>query len=425
MTATQSLSGKFDVSAGYLPRTGWMAGGFGSLTLTVRNRTRSAGRITAWSGVWDGANGAGRKRAGNILGLRAGGKLDLRLPSGERTETRLVCYLPEAVADEMRPRRPILAGALTVEWRGRTQEIPFRVAVQEAVLPEPLKRLNGRRVAMELMPSSLARFRRKREVLALLNDCYDAMKDLTGFVPFDGDTIVLKECPDHPFYAYAGNPIVLGTTRAVQQEIKNMDRDEFPFGWVHEIGHDFDFGGWYIFSDVASEWQANFKLAYCAETLEGYPFRHRFQRTGAEDGSGYGTPAGKAVLAEGRHFNDLLWLGAGDPYLADISRGWCDLVPDELHSFFHRMVRLYGWEPFKVWYRAFARLEALGLKRPPTDTGRLRLGAAILMETTGADLVPVYRRWRFPVTEKVVARTMEDYPIANAVRYARTQRARG
>ena len=106
-----------------------------------------------------------------------------------------------------------------------------------------------------------------------------------------------------------------------------------------------------------------------------------------------------------------LFLVFGDAYLADSSRTWDSLSSDEMHAFFQRLQRVYGWEVFKRWYRTYRRLIDAGLKPPTKSEEKINLIAAILSHEAHVDLVPVFQRWRFPVTPAGVAAMKEKYGI--------------
>ena len=117
----------------------------------------------------------------------------------------------------------------------------------------------------------------EEQMIRWLDQSYKAMWDLTGRQPYGGDMIIIQESPPHPWYAYAGNPIVMDTTY-VDKLIEEVNAGGMPFGWIHEMGHDFDdgIGKWYIWNGDSCEWQANWKLNYAYETIpdQGVLFSH-------------------------------------------------------------------------------------------------------------------------------------------------------
>jgi hypothetical protein len=136
------------------------------------------------------------------------------------------------------------------------------------VLPEPLQLVRGTHVGLELMASRCTDFTEQARACDWLDQAYMLMRDLTGQQPDAGALLVLQESPPHPYFAYAGNPIVLNT-HYVAETLHAIETNRIPFGWIHEIGHVFDvLGPWHNWNAAAAEWQANFKLAYVFEHLQ-------------------------------------------------------------------------------------------------------------------------------------------------------------
>jgi hypothetical protein len=263
------------------------------------------------------------------------------------------------------------------------------------------------------MESRYKDFKNVEKVLNLMDQCYEAMHELTGYTPFDGKLTIIKECPRHPWGAYAGNPVVLNTD-GVPNTIKEIDEGLIPFGWVHEVGHNFDMpddiGNWYIWNYNIGEMQANWKLVYAYETINNKDFKVKWGKSKSKSYNGYQSGDKWSVL-DSKQFADAYFLFIGDAYLADSTRTWESMSGDEFHSFLQRLVRVYGWEPFKAWYRTYSRFQKLGLKEPDTEKGKIHLMVAILSYEIGVDLVPVFQRWRMPVTQEDVDAMMKKYPI--------------
>ena len=243
-----------------------------------------------------------------------------------------------------------------------------------------------------------------------MDSAYESMQELTGYTPIDGKLVMIKEVPEHPWFAYvdgAGLPVYMNTKRlgGVLDAIDNQGIA--PTGWVHEMGHFFDIlGKWYYWDSASVEWQANWKACYAYEVISPF-FKIPF---GPNKSLAYWPE--HEVLLYGRQWTDSFFLFTGDTYLADPSRTWDTISSDELHSFFQRLVRVYGWEPFKRWYRTYDRFEKLDLKEPGTPEGTIQLIAAILSRETDSDLVPVFQRWRMPVTYEDIAAMNKKYPTA-------------
>lgn len=375
---------------------GWMAEGWGSYRFTITNRSSLPLTLTSWSAVWE--------VKGKATGAPWGGALDVTLEPGKSVVRDELGLLPARVAAAAAPGAAVMAGRFTVRQGSAKHEIPFRIPVPEARLPEPLRLVKGETAGMALMESRYAKFRHMDRTLRWVDQCYSAMIDLTGEKPFGGKLMVFKESPAHPWWAYAGQEMILNTDY-VESTLKDFDEGLISFGWIHEVGHNFDvLGEWYHWSGPAAEWQANFKLAYAFETIPDQSFRIKW----SFQAPGYPAPDA-GMLLRGTELVERFFTLFGDAYLADTKRGWESLTSDEIHTFFQRIQRAYGWDLFRRWYRTYRALADRGLKPPTDPAGKLSLIAAILNRESRVDLTPLFVRWRFPVTPESVKAAAAAY----------------
>lgn len=357
---------------------GWMKGGWGGYSVKVR--MSGPFRVVRWTARWTDAEG---KPTG---GDPWGGPVDADV-TDEWTKDD-IGYLPPEVVDK---GNPYVDGSVTVFQKDKETTLPFRFAVPVATLPEPLKTITGKTVALALQASRYKTFKSAKRTLGWIDRCYQSMIDLTGEKPFNGRIMTFKESPAHPWWAYAGQEMILNTDY-VGQTLQEFDKGYISFGWVHEVGHNFDtLGDWYIWSGPAAEFQANFKLCYALESLgDGVRINCRY----TTDLYAPGAPSRPVTPSQ---LIDAFFMPFGDGYLADPSRKWDSMSSDEIHSFFMRIEKTYGWEPFKRWYRTYRRLAAEGKKPPEKSEEKIALIAAILCKETGSDLLPAFRLWRLPV----------------------------
>jgi hypothetical protein len=318
---------------------------------------------------------------------------------------------PELV-EKAAPNAPVWKGTFTVKLADYELEVPWEIEVPEAVIKEKLVRVEGKHMAYEITERHHEMLGKNNErLIRWLDQAYEAMQDLTGYTPYGGKIITIIESPPHPWYAYAGNPIIMDTTY-MDDFCKIINRHELPFGWVHELGHDFDIcdyvhPDWYA---MGLESQANLKVVYAFGHI---PDQDWTADWGLNKGASYPAPD-KGIMLPGAECMDHKFLFEGDKELADPELDWERTYCE--HIFTQRIARVYGWDPVKKWYRTYKVLADKGLPMPETRLERVRLQAAIMCETTGADLVPVYQRWKVPVTQADIDAIKQKYPIEEAVK---------
>lgn len=375
-----------------------MPDGWGGYRFAIANTSSAPVKLVKWTAVWE--------VKGVAKGGPWGGDLNETIEAGKTFEKSEIGNLPLDIYNAALPAAPEIAGTFTVRQGEQEIVVPYRIAVPGATLPEKLKQINGKTVGLRLMESRFKNFKELGRTLKWIDQSYQTMIDLTGEHPFNGERMVYKESPAHPWWAYAGKEMILNTDY-VAETLKGFDDGHISFGWVHEVGHNFDvLGDWYIWSGPAAEWQANFKLAYAFEHIPDQSFRIKW----TFQAPGYPSPSPELRLT-GTEMVEKFFCVFGDAYLADPKREWTTLSSDEMHTFFQRLQTTYGWDVFKAWYRTYRKLADAGKKPPSTPEEKINLIAAILSHETHADLVPVFQRWRFPVTEASMKEAAGKYGI--------------
>lgn len=392
----QSLPVSIETTLGQ--KGGWMPDGWGSFKMTLTNNTTTPIRLVKWTVQW--------QVKGQPNGDAWGGNLTDGIEPGKTWSKEETSSLPMHVYTEALPDNPKLVGSYTISREGTESTIPFEVAVPGAKLPEPLKTVYGKTVGLAVMESRYKTFKHLDRTLKWIDESYQAMIDLTGEHPFNGEKMVFKECPPHPWWAYAGKEMILNGDY-VGQTLQEFDDGILCFGWVHEVGHNFDvLGDWYIWDSPSAEMQANFKLAYAFETIPDQSFKIDFHTMP----DNYPAPE-PHVKVTGPQFVERFFLMFGDRYLANPNKKWNEMTSDEIHSLFQRIQRVYGWDPFKAWYRDYRSLAAKGLQPPTSPEEKVDLAVALLSKECKVDLVPLFQQWRFAVTPKSVAAASAKYQL--------------
>ncbi len=168
--------------------------------------------------------------------------------------------------------------------------------------------------------------------LSHLDAVYDAMAELVGHKPFKGAKIAFYASSWYPGgYMVAGNPIQWHK-RYVKEFMQRVSKDDdWGFGHMHEIGHDFDEDGAWNFN---GEFWANFKVYYAMEKLGGRA-------------DGY---VGKGQTEYWKKQFDKTWANP-DPAKRCFSH-------DGLQYMMILMKDKIGWEPIKKTFRWFHTLPA-------------------------------------------------------------------
>jgi len=413
------------------PPQGWMAGGYGEVKYTFDNRSGDDGKVIGWSCQWEAAG----ERVGDVWSDRR--RYDL--PPHQKTELTKVGQLPAEAVEKAGGGNAVLTCDLTVLLGDETFEVPIRIEVPEAVLPEKLVTTKGEYVGIAIMESHDKELVAKDRLLRWLDESYKAMWDLTGRRPYNGEMIIIQESPPQPWYTHAGNPILMDTTYMANL-VQEVNAGIMPFGWIQAMGEDFDdgLGEWTIWNGESREWQANWKLDYAYETIPDQSFKAKWERN---EKAPYPARGDAGELVSGYQLMQSRFLFFGDGYLGDHDRTWDTMGSGDLHAFFLRLVREYGWEPFKQWYRTTARLDELGYDAPRSPDEKINLIAAILQyhidkewypaylrskepdanppstpeekKIVVVDIVPAFERWRMPVTAGKMAGMFKRYPITD------------
>lgn len=386
--------GQLKVSATLGQSGGWMPNGWGSYSVVVTNTSTVPVTLKGWSMEW----------AGDDEKIKV---LNKELVADDKWIMNEIGHLSKKTIKHFGKKNPQKKGFILADVNGKQKKFPFKLEIPAAYLPEESKVVANGNVALSLMKSRFDNFKTIDRAIVWLNQSYKAMEELVGGTPYKGKTIVFKESVENPYFAYAGQEIILNT-KFVDKSVNEFEEGIFPFGWIHEMGHDFDdgIGEWYNFNGPYTEFQANFKLCYIIETIEEQSFRipqtivitdYPIQEKGKK--------------LKGKEFAEKSFLVFGDKYLSDSSRNWDSMSSDEMHSLFQRIQIMYGWEVYKGFYRTFRDLNKKGFNPPESQEDKINLIALILSKEAKVDLVPLFQTWRFPVTNEKISILKNKYKI--------------
>lgn len=392
--ADDSIKVKVDI----WPEEGWMRSGWGKVRFKFDNKVDESIEFVKSQMQWMANDDVMLKPWSNNFGFEV-------QPKESKKHSVLAWYNP-TVLEKSEDGTGQIKGAVIYKVAGEEKTLEYILDIPEATLPEPLKKVEGQYVSLNLMESQYEGIDNIDTIIKGMDAVYQAMAELTGYRPYDAKNVEFRESPRHFAWAYAGNPIILNTSY-VRGSIKEYDSGIINFGWTHELGHDFDdrIGRWYIPSGDWAEFHANIKLSYAWEKVA--------------DGNGdflvmlweQGGSRKNLPKVSGRQFNDSYFLTHGIRYVADSERKWETLKSDEIHSFHSLLVRRYGWEIMKQFYRTYVEFDKRKLKRPKDKVEKVNLMCAVMSKAAGKDLSGVYQQWRMPVTAEQIKAVKEKYPV--------------
>ncbi|MDA1275590.1 MAG: M60 family metallopeptidase [Verrucomicrobia bacterium] len=227
-------------------------------------------------------------------------------------------------------------------------------------------RREGKHVSLILEKQDLAAVKEASVArwVGQLDNVFEKYQELVGFVPFNGERISIVSVRQYPGgWAVAGNPIKW-MQKFVKEELQRIEsQDDWSFGLLHELGHNFDHGSW----NWEAEFWANLKMFYVVESLDATVFQRGVPYRGAELAKYYEMRTQEAK-AQGRfEFDSLVYR-------------------------FIKISRKIGWKPFQQTFHEFLNLPADGV--PTTRIAQFDLFLDLLTKFSKSDV-----RTLFPAEE--------------------------
>ncbi len=217
--------------------------------------------------------------------------------------------------------------------------VTFAFPLQAPKAEPEMATVEGRHVVLKVRADDLRLLTDPPAWVAKLDRAYEAYADLVGAVPFGGRKITILSVENDPGgWAVAGNPIRWHRKWIAPTFENNVNKGDWVFGIVHELGHDFDLDDRW---DWSPELLANFKMDYVFQAVKAVVF---FDSQACD----YGDPKSLRMI-------DLYRIG--DAKLGTANRmlhgGW---EGDGAHTKWTDTVNDIGWEPFKRVFRWFNKL---------------------------------------------------------------------
>jgi len=280
---------------------------------------------------------------------------------------------------------PPTAGALEEADRGeQAAEGPTQPAADYV-------RFEGSHIVVELFPEHAGLLKNPERWVKQLDAVYEALADLVGGVPYQGQKITIREVPSFQYGLVSGNPILWNADLVPDALESISSRGDILFGPIHELSHDFDLAGTYIGGgpNNAEHW-ANLKALYVLDTLA-----RRFPDSVVN--INYYDPETYVALGE---LGTSFFIPDVEPYLASKLRDWRQAP--SITGLFYMEAQGIGWEPFKATFRDYLAGSS-GRAAASTDEGKINEFIRLLSKSAGRDLSPQFREWGFPTPPVAIA----------------------
>jgi len=194
-----------------------------------------------------------------------------------------------------------------------------------------LERRSGTNIYLDLDSTQWSGFTGTNDTrwISHLDNAYLKYKDLVGTAPYNSSKIGIMSSHIYSgYWAIAGNPIQWNQPYVYNEIVKCNTNDNWSFGILHEIGHDFDQSGW----NWDAEFWANTKMYYVVEQLNGKVDQNGIYYVGSQLQNFYKTDASGS-------------------YDNTIAKG--TFSGDGLTYCFIRIKNIVGWDAFKNTFRYF------------------------------------------------------------------------
>lgn len=243
--------------------------------------------------------------------------------------------------------------------------------------PSPeMASVEGKHIILTVHAEDMALLDDPKAWVDKLDRAYEALADLVGDVPFDGEKITITSADElHGAWARCGNPIKWKREYIGKSFQENVNKGDWLFGIVHEISHNFDLDYRWVWE---AEISANFKMDYVFDKTKAVVF----SRGKVCD---YSDP-------DGLRLTDLYRESELARITSDrmLNGGW---GRDPYHRKLTEMVDEIGWEPIKQAYRWMSMLGPDELRQDGLSKRSLFIRA--IDEHTDFNLADLVIDWGF------------------------------
>ncbi len=245
---------------------------------------------------------------------------------------------------------------------------------------------NGGRVSANIEPGDqgLASEGDFNEWLDRMDKTYAALRELTGYTPYNAQKIIMKSTRDNlneimdnvdgenywwvTFGYYDHTRIFKHSKAFIRGHMRRLSQDDWGVTPMHELSHTFDCDAW----DFDSETLAQFKSYYVCDKLDAKiyePGRFNNKGNGWYTGTNYYT-----LLKTDRYL---------DSYVNSFDKG--NYKSEGFAAILIEIQKEIGWEPFKKTFRYFSDLKNNQVPYP--DGEKLKLFLTKLKDYSGKDVL--------------------------------------
>jgi len=266
--------------------------------------------------------------------------------------------------------------------RIKSKEGDWKRKIREFADKDGFVSLEGKNVILRIKAKKILWLSDPFKWLEKLDLAYQAYSELVGGVPFNGKPVIIQEVEDYPGgLAIAGYPILWFGRYIDRPTFSRIEKGDWQFGILHEMGHVFDLDGRWVWH---GEFFANFKMVYVADRWKAKIWHW---------GKWYDHSKGKRL----DDFYKEMAKKEGELEKIN-SKDWPDHYTDPDTYHFCALKNIIGWEPFKKTFRSFLKLPPSKIPKDPT--GKYKIFVKLLTKFSGFNCADWLEKRGFPKISK-------------------------
>lgn len=176
--------------------------------------------------------------------------------------------------------------------------------------------IEGKNVKVQINKNHVFADEKLKKWVDNLDKIYDAYVDLIGDRPFGGDKLVVLSTPgiESGYWALAGNPVLWNENYVVNTLQQVEQYDDWVFGVMHELGHNFNGGSFRGKYNANWNWNdeifANFRMYYAILQTDATVYLNGIVYKGVEIRDMY--ESGRPNYDDNNCYNNTIKIGKGN-----------------------------------------------------------------------------------------------------------------